>query len=127
MRGSVICRLPRDRKAPARRSLLLQQVQLARPKGNRWLFKLPTDLLSYIVQQMSASFAGFDVCVIDGGALASRITAAYAESGRCLDAIPRARIERFYNQPIAAHERAMPLEVCGSQYYVIKPVAQALS
>lgn len=50
----------------ANKVLLLQQIQNVRAKGNRWRYKLPENLLEYIVDRFKNVFPEHDMYVADG-------------------------------------------------------------
>lgn len=51
------------------RQLYLQQVQLARRSGNRWLYKLPKKRLEFVIDRLRECFVGYTIHVIDGNKL----------------------------------------------------------
>lgn len=48
------------------RRILLQQVQLKKPKGNRWLFKLPNNYLEYVIDLFFKTFQKYRIYLVDG-------------------------------------------------------------
>lgn len=69
--------------SPQNDGVLLQQVQLARRKGNRFLFRLQHEtgmhLLDYVIQQMTKAFCEGAVWLADGASLAKKIASNYPE------------------------------------------------
>lgn len=61
----------------AGRRVLVQQVQAKNRTGNRWLFKLPRDLLSHVVDRFQAAFPGHQVLVVDGSDLIGETITSY--------------------------------------------------
>lgn len=56
-----------------RRRILIQQVQLAQPKGNRWLFKFPhANRVEFVIDLFRKHFPRYRLYVIDGEALADK-------------------------------------------------------
>jgi hypothetical protein len=49
------------------RRVLVQQVQLTRRKGNRFLFKLPSNRVEFFLQCFAAAFPRHTLCMADGG------------------------------------------------------------
>lgn len=45
--------------------LLLQQIQLKRPRGNRWLFSLPANRVEFVVDRLRAAFPRHRILVAD--------------------------------------------------------------
>ncbi len=52
--------------------LLLSQVQLRKPKGNRFLYKLPEDRLVYVISLMRKYFPRLTLYLVDGASLTER-------------------------------------------------------
>jgi hypothetical protein len=57
--------------------LLVQQVQLKKVKGNRFLYRLPKHYLEYVLDLFSHVFPRFTLYIIDGESLAKRLLADY--------------------------------------------------
>lgn len=53
-------------------NLLLSQVQMRNPKGNRFLYKLPTGVVEYVVTLMRKYFPHQRLYLVDGGSLTKR-------------------------------------------------------
>lgn len=51
----------------AGRRVLIQQVQLVKPKGNRFLFKFPTKRMEFVIDRFRAAFPDHKIFVVDGG------------------------------------------------------------
>jgi hypothetical protein len=64
------------------RKLLVHQVQLAQPKGNRWLYSFPRHRLEFLIDRMSMAFPLHRILVVDGAELANRTIKGYLLSAR---------------------------------------------
>ncbi len=113
------------------RGLVINQVQLAKKKGNRWLFKLPKPVLAYAIERIAAAFPGFKLWLQDGKNKATNIKRdherAHADAVRMWKDRPERlaeitptpteevyeRIERMYDAEVAGWHRDEPLEVFG--------------
>ena len=58
-----------DFSITASKRILLQQVQLAQKKGNRFLYSFPKNRLEHVVNCFKKYFAGFQICVVDGNVI----------------------------------------------------------
>lgn len=54
------------------RKILIQQIQLKQSKGNRWLFKLPSNYLEYILDVFKQTFTRYSFYLADGFSLISK-------------------------------------------------------
>ena len=63
-----------------RRRILLQQVQLARRSGNRWLYRFPANRLEFVIGRLAAAFPRHAILVADGASLAERTLRSYEQS-----------------------------------------------
>jgi hypothetical protein len=57
--------------------LLVTQVQLAKQKGNRFLYKLPHDYVDHVLIQLSLAFRNFEIFLIDGESLGDNLLEQY--------------------------------------------------
>lgn len=64
----------------ANRKLLIQQVQLKKPRGNRWLFRLPRNYLEYVLERFKETFPGYRMYVVNGEDIARDYLASYTRS-----------------------------------------------
>jgi cob(I)alamin adenosyltransferase len=55
-----------------KRRILIQQVQLKKRQGNRFLFKMPANRLEHIISRFRAAFPGHKLFVVDGGDIARK-------------------------------------------------------
>jgi hypothetical protein len=62
------------------RRLLVQQVQLTKRKGNRFLFKLPANRVEWILQRFGEAFPNHVLCIADGGDIANSHLKSYKEA-----------------------------------------------
>ena len=106
----------------AGRRLLLQQVQLTSPRGNRWLFGLPRPRLEFVMDRLSAAFPRHRILVADGGQIASRNLASYrdgverlAETARRAD-LAAARPGAGEDEILRAREAARDLEALQARH-----------
>ena len=58
--------------------ILLQQVQLAKAKGNRWLYRFPENRLEYILSQFRANFPDHHIMLIKGEVTVDRVISDYS-------------------------------------------------
>ena len=94
--------------ASRERQLLINQVQLKRPRGNRWLYKLPVHHLDYVIDRMAEAFPvhnGFTLHLAHGGDLANRIKASYYDQTESLSPDALNRIVAFYSRPLLQYVR----------------------
>ena len=63
----------------AGRRLLLQQVQLTSPRGNRWLFGLPRPRVEHVLDRLSSAFPRHRILVADGGEIVAKNLASYRQ------------------------------------------------
>ena len=66
----------------AEKKLLLQQIQLAKRTGNRFLYKLPTNRLEFVIDLFRKNFPEHMVYVVDGRCLVEKTIADY-KRGLC--------------------------------------------
>lgn len=61
------------------RKILIQQVQLKKPTGNRFLFHFPSNRLEYIITRFKEHFRGYSLYLITGESLVTKIVRDYCE------------------------------------------------
>lgn len=61
------------------RKVLVQQVQLKKPRGNRWLFKMPGNRMETVIDAMTRAFPRHRVFVVDGGSVARKNLETYGK------------------------------------------------
>lgn len=70
----------------AERRILVQQVQLTKRKGNRFLFRLPANRVEFFLQCFEAAFPHHTLCIVDGADVAQENIDSYKWSlGNVLD------------------------------------------
>lgn len=60
--------------------LLLQQVQMTKRTGNRWLFKFPGNRMELVVDRLKAAFPAHAIMVVDGATVAQKNLDEYLNS-----------------------------------------------
>ncbi|GBQ85586.1 hypothetical protein AA14337_3111 [Acetobacter malorum DSM 14337] len=85
------------------RRLLLRQVQACSPSGNRWLYKLPSGHLDFIIQRMRQAFPKLTLHIVSGEDLVNRSLANYLTS---LERESQARKRHYREESFAAMLRA---------------------
>lgn len=99
--------------------IFINQVQLRQAKGNRWLYNLPVDLLTYATACMYQHFDkwGFDVYLVEGGSLAKRISKVHSDLPKDV----QDRITRFYNQPLTGYCRGPEYKKKYFTFFQVQP------
>ncbi len=64
----------------ADRQICIQQVQLTKQRGNRWLYKWPANRMEYVITRFKEAFPGYRLHVVDGGDIALKNMNAYKKS-----------------------------------------------
>lgn len=64
----------------AEREILIHQVQLANPRGNRFLYRMPVGRLEHVIDRFAVAFPKFKLRIIDGYSAAEKVVSAYAKS-----------------------------------------------
>ncbi len=59
------------------RQILIQQVQLRRPTGNRWLYKIPKNRIEFVIDMFQRNFAGYRLFIVDGKILVEQSLSSY--------------------------------------------------
>lgn len=102
------------------RGVIIQQVQLLKKRGNRWLYKLPEHHFSYSVRRMLECFGDLGVHLIDGRDLTRAIRASYANGGGPgLETLKRVR--SLYERPLSGIIRGEAFQANGLAYYRLEP------
>ena len=60
--------------------ILIQQVQIASKRGNRWLFRFPSNRIEFVVERFSACFPRHSIHLVDGFDLCDSIADIYLEN-----------------------------------------------
>lgn len=90
--------------APARRGILVAQVQLRNKKGNRFLYKLDQHYLNLALDILARAFVGQDLWLIDGVSAVKAVKRSYGTSPCSMTADDEARIQALYDRPLAAYD-----------------------
>lgn len=100
------------------RRIFINQIQVRQPKGNRWIYSLPCDLLNYCVSKMYYHFAawGFDIYLVDGNSAATKIAKQHAKDNPLPQEV-RERIAAFYSQPLGLFRRGDIYHRQGLDFY----------
>jgi len=96
--------------------LLVSQIQLVNPKGNRWLFKLPHHYMDYALLKMKEAFSGFDLYLVEGESLANKIKSNYDEKSP-MDLKHYQHVIKSYSRPLDLFERIGDKEYIGKYHY----------
>jgi hypothetical protein len=93
--------------------VLLNQIQLQRPKGNRWLYKLGVPYFQYVVNRLYAacSAAGLDLFMPTGKTMRAYIETIHNKNLPWSDEEGK-RIERVYNQRLHGFRRSAVKFTC---------------
>lgn len=88
--------------------IFLSQVQLRTSKGNRWLYKLPKNYLSHVIDTFYQHFVtkwGMKLYLVEGESIAKRIAKVHNKEAPLASEIA-ARITEFYNQLLENYHRS---------------------
>lgn len=99
------------------RRLLVQQVQLKKSKGNRWLFKLPKDHVSYALDCMAAAFPDFKLHLIVAKSLADQVAQAYRAGGREMAEKDYNHVIQLYSRRLKGWRRQRKLRISRCQFH----------
>lgn len=92
------------------RKLLVQQIQLRERRGNRWLYKLPSNYVEFFLGLFRESFPDHQLHVVDGGAIAKKNLDGYINGYRELrESIKRQRerVARSDEKYIAEEKKSL--------------------
>lgn len=92
--------------SPVAKGLLVNQIQLAKKKGNRWLYKLPKPHFEFVLDRLHSACEseGIDMYLVTGESLSTVIKSLYKDLPFNNDAGDH--ICRLYNQPLASLTRS---------------------
>lgn len=91
-----------------RNRVLIQQVQLRNKKGNRFLYKLPCNVLDYSIERMKEAFEGMDLYLCQADDQIERIKASYVhnpEKGSEFQEHDAPRLKKFYSKRLRKFKR----------------------
>ena len=112
------------------RKLLINQVQLKRPRGNRWLYKLPAHYLDYVIDRIAVAFPfqdGFTLYLADGSDLANRIKASYHDQTESPKPEALNRITVFYSRLLLWYVRRGCSRINQQRFHRLIPRKRLLS
>ncbi len=72
-----------------KKRLLIQQVQTVAREGNRWLYRLPSNRLEFVIDLFKKNFPGYRLWVIDGDSLVEKTLADYRQGLQLAERIGR--------------------------------------
>lgn len=103
--------------SPSATGLLVNQIQLLKKQGNRWLYKLPKPYFEHMLERLSLACEaeGIDMYLVKGESLRDQIKALYEKL--TLDDQTGERIRRTYNQPLASLSRSRANTVINGHKY----------
>lgn len=107
--------------SPSAKGLLVNQLQLLKKKGNRWLYKLPKPYFEFMLERLlvACEAEGIDLHLVNGESLRKQIKSLYEKLP--FDKQTGERIRRLYNQRFASLSRSRSIEsVNGHEYRRIK-------
>lgn len=93
--------------SPSRHGVLLHQVQLKTPRGNRWLYRIRPSVLEHVIERMTHTFRA-PIFLVEGAAAVKELARAYPDDKSFREQHPRkvlARIRKTYNAPFERYER----------------------
>ncbi len=66
--------------------ILIQQIQLKKQTGNRWLYKLPNNRVEFMIEVFQKNFPGYTLFIVDGKTIAEHSLSLYQSSlGRYME------------------------------------------
>jgi hypothetical protein len=100
------------------RRILINQIQLAKKTGNRWLYKLPQKHFEYVVDRMMKTFGDyFAVYLADGSWLAAAIKRSYGNSEIIPSDEVLAHVAKVYSVRMNGYKRQGRWERCGVRFH----------
>jgi hypothetical protein len=90
--------------SPSIHGLMVGQVQLREPKGNRWLYKLSKPLLPYTLDRLAATFS-CPLWLVTGDSAVKQNHSSYDAKAFVPDQVLDARMRSFYDQPLGGYRR----------------------
>lgn len=103
-----------------RKRVLVSQCQLKRKKGNRWLYKLPSNHLDYALARLAAAFPysdQFGLYLTDGVSIAKRTATNYTHEEERPGKEILMRIAKFYSQNLGNYIRRGRTNVNGQLFH----------
>lgn len=97
--------------APSCHGLLINQIQLKQPKGNRWLYKLPGHYFEYCITKMAETFHDTAIWLPQGNSMAGFVKKQYhKDDGHLFTQEKFEHVARVYNSPLTRWERTSNTE-----------------
>jgi len=82
------------------------QVQLAKKKGNRWLYKLPCDYFDWCLDRLHRAFVGTPLWLVTGESMTHHIARSYEFAQMVPPSVEALlRVRRLYNRPLGQYTR----------------------
>lgn len=97
-------------------TVFLGQVQLRRPQGNRWLYRLGEGLLSHTVHCLERAF-GLPISVATGASVVARIREYHRKRPEAVTPEMAARLLAFYDGPVVDRTRGSIAVQTGNRSY----------
>jgi hypothetical protein len=88
-----------------RDGILVTQIQLREPKGNRWLYKLPRHYFDHCLERLALTFPSRPLWLVTGPSMADHVSRSYPSSSGAPDGQTLERITRFYDRGLEDFER----------------------
>lgn len=103
--------------APSAAGLLVNQIQLLRKRGNRWLYKLPKPYFEHMLERLlvACEAQGIDMHLVKGESLRDKIKSLYEKLP--FDDETGERIRRTYNQRFASLSRSRSTTIVSGHKY----------
>ena len=97
--------------------LLVNQIQLLKKKGNRWLYKLPKPYFELVLERLliACQGEGIDMYLVKGESLRDQIKSLYKELP--FNEETGEHIRRLYNQPLVSLSRSRSNTVVNGHTY----------
>ena len=86
----------------AGKKLLIQQIQLKQPQGNRWLFKLPPNYTEYVIDCFAKAFPNYKLYIVEGASLVAKYLKDYTDhykyaDNKCAESADRENKRKHYD------------------------------
>lgn len=101
--------------------LLISQVQLTEPKGNRWLYKLPCHYVEHAVNQLAAAFNGWRLLFVDGNQLAQNIQSSYGKNSQLFTLQMTQHVVKVYSKRFQYYKRAGYRQINNFRFHYLHP------
>ena len=105
----------------SRFGLLITQIQLVKPKGNRWLFKLPNHYFTHTLNCLAEAFKDFRMLLIDGESHANQTKRSYGNEDHKLTDEMFKHIVKTYKQPLKNYKRSGYRRIQNLRFHYLHP------